>query len=186
MDFLSILVIALGLSADCFAVAISGGATQEKFSILKMCRLALIFGFFQGMMTIIGWFLGNTVVDFIASFDHWIAFVLLLVIGCRMIWESFSKDDDKKKVKDITWGLTVFTLAIATSIDALAVGLSLSFLKINILYPAVVIGIVAFILTSVGFWIGKKVSSLLGKRAQLAGGIILILIGIRILLEHLL
>ena len=186
MDFFSILIIALGLSADCFAVSISGGATQSKFSALKMCRLALIFGFFQFLMTVIGWFLGNTVVDFIASFDHWIAFTLLLIIGGRMIWESFSKDDEKKEATDITRGITVFTLAIATSIDALAVGLSLSFLKINILYPGVVIGVVAFILTSVGFWVGKRVSLLLGKRAQLAGGIILILIGVRILLEHLL
>jgi putative Mn2+ efflux pump MntP len=186
MDFLSVLIIALGLSADCFAVAISGGAAQSKFSILKMCRLALVFGFFQFIMTVIGWLLGNTVVDFIASFDHWIAFALLLIIGGKMIWESFEKNDEKKEAIDITRGITVITLAIATSIDALAVGLSISFLKINIIYPGSVIGITAFILTAAGFWMGKKVSVILGKRAQLAGGIILIAIGVRILLEHLL
>jgi putative Mn2+ efflux pump MntP len=186
MDFFSIIIIALGLSADCFAVAVSGGATQPKFSILKMCRLALVFGFFQFIMTVIGWFLGNTVVDLIASFDHWIAFALLLIIGGRMIWESFSKSDDQKEATDITRGITVVTLAIATSIDALAVGLSMSFLKINIIYPGSIIGITAFILTAIGFWLGKKISVILGKRAQLVGGIILIAIGVRILLEHLL
>jgi putative Mn2+ efflux pump MntP len=186
MGFFSILIIALGLSADCFAVSISGGATQAKFSILKMVRLALVFGFSQFIMPVIGWFLGNTVVDLIASYDHWIAFGLLLIIGGRMIWESVEKDNDKHKDTDITRGLPLIILALATSIDALAVGLSFSFLKINILYASSIIGVTAFIITSIGFWLGKRVSILLGKRAKLTGGIILIAIGIKILLEHLL
>jgi putative Mn2+ efflux pump MntP len=186
MDFLSVLVIALGLSADCFAVAIGGGAAQSTFSLVKMLRLALAFGFFQFLMTVIGWFLGNTVVGFISSFDHWIAFALLLIIGGRMIWESFEKKDENKKDTDITRGFTVFTLAIATSIDALAAGLSLSFLKTNIVYPGLIIGATTFILTCAGFWLGKKVSIVLGRWAQLIGGIILIAIGIRIVLDHML
>lgn len=186
MDFFSILVIALSLSADCFAVSLSGGATQPNYSPLKMVRLALVFGFAQFIMPVIGWLLGNTVVDLISSYDHWIAFALLLIIGGRMIWESFDKKSDVKEAADITRGFILVTLALATSIDALAVGLSFAFLKINILYASAIIGITAFLVTSVGFWLGKKVSFIFGKRAKLAGGIILIAIGVKILVEHLL
>jgi putative Mn2+ efflux pump MntP len=121
----------------------------------------------------------------IASYDHWIAFGLLLIIGGRMIWESFEKDN-KHKDTDITRGVLLITLALATSIDALAVGLSFSFLKINILYASSIIGITAFVMTAIGFWLGRRVSIMLGKRAKLAGGIVLIAIGTKILLEHLL
>lgn len=186
MDIISILVIALGLSADCFAVSISGGATQQTFSRVKMFRLAAVFGFFQFIMPVIGWLLGNTVVDLISSYDHWIAFALLLIVGGRMVWESFEKADSERKSTDITRGLILITLALATSIDALAVGLSFAFLNIDIVFSSLIIGIVSFFMTSLGYWIGKKAGGLLGKRAKLVGGIILIAIGIRILIEHLL
>ncbi len=185
MDIFSTILIALSLSADCFAVSLSGGATQIKLSKWGVLRVALAFGFFQFIMPIIGWLVGRSVVNFISGFDHWIAFGLLAIIGGRMIWESLRGEEEIKKEADITRGLLLITLALATSIDALAVGLSIAFLQINIIFSSALIGVVAFLVTSLGFWLGRRASTLLGKRAKLVGGIVLVLIGIRILVEHL-
>ncbi|MFC1897183.1 manganese efflux pump MntP family protein [Chloroflexota bacterium] len=181
----SILFIALGLSADCFAVALSGSISMRSVSFLQKLRTSLTFGFFQGLMPILGWLAGRTVVDLISGYDHWVAFILLVFIGIRMIWESRRKKEDHNKV-DITRGLMLLTLAIATSIDALAVGLTFAFLKVNIVLASSLIGIVAFMVTMLSFVIGKKAGEIIGKRAEAIGGVILIIIGLRILLTHIL
>jgi putative Mn2+ efflux pump MntP len=136
-------------------------------------------------MPVLGWLAGRTFVDFIGSFDHWLAFGLLGFVGGKMLWESFHPEKEQKPT-DVTKGLMLLTLSIATSIDALAVGLSFAFLKVNILTASLTIGITCFIITIIGFIAGKKAGEFIGKRAELIGGLILIGIGIRILLIHLL
>ena len=137
-------------------------------------------------MIVIGWLAGRTVIDFISTYDHWLAFGLLAIIGGRMVWESLHEKDEEKAKKNINSWLTLFALSIATSIDSLAVGLSFAFLKTDILIAGITVGITAFIFTVIAQLIGNKVGSLVGKRAEIVGGLILIGIGIKILLEHLL
>ena len=185
VDFLSLLLIAVGLSADCFAVALCGSCTIKTLSRFQMLRASLSFGLFQAIMPVLGWLAGRVFVNIIASFDHWLAFALLGFVGARMIWESFHPEHEEKRI-DITKGLVLLTLSIATSIDALAVGLSFAFLKVNILTASLTIGITCFLVTILGFLLGKKVGELVGERAELVGGLILIGIGLRILLTHLL
>jgi putative Mn2+ efflux pump MntP len=186
MDFPSLLVIAIGLSADCFAVALSSGISRRGFSFVQLLRLPLLFGVFQALMAVIGWLAGCSVVEYIEDYDHWVAFALLLVIGGRMIWDSFHKRDTAKTRRNLAGWFIPAMLAIATSIDALAVGLSLALLEVNITMASVMIGLTAFVVTLIGVLIGRRVGALVGKRAETVGGIILIIIGLRILLEHLL
>ena len=185
-DFLSILLIALGLSADCFAVALSASISQRTSSFWQVFRVALSFGIFQAMMPVLGWLAGRTVVDLIANYDHWLAFGLLAFVGGRMLWESLHDSDDKLRETDISKGLLLLTLSIATSIDALAVGLSFAFLETNIVLASSTIGITAFLVTAISFVLGRKVGGVIGKRAEIVGGVVLIGIGIKILLEHML
>lgn len=186
VEFLSILAIAIGLSADCFAVAVSSSISGKDHSSVDMLRVSSAFGLFQALMPVLGWLAGRTVVGFIGKYDHWAAFVLLAVVGGRMMWEAFHSESDRVKKTDITKGLPLVTLSIATSIDALAVGLSFAFLEVNMVMASLTIGIIAFVVTIIGFTVGKKASKLVGKRAEAVGGIILIAIGIRILLSHIL
>lgn len=183
-DLFSILLVALGLSADCFAVALSGSISIKNLRKVQVFRTALAFGIAQTLMPVIGWLVGRTVTDFIAVYDHWVAFGLLAVIGFRMIWEAFHEKDERKQDTDISRGWLLITLAVATSIDALAVGLSFAFLNTNIVYASSIIGIVAFLITTLGFYIGRKAGGLLGQRAKIAGGLILIGIGIKIIVTH--
>lgn len=185
-DFLSILLIAFGLSADCFAVALSGSISQKTWSFWQVFRVALSFGVFQALMPVLGWLAGRTVVDFIADYDHWLAFGLLAFVGGRMLWESFRDSDSRSRDTDISKGLLLLTLSIATSIDALAVGLSFAFLETNIVLASSTIGVTAFLVTVIAFMLGSKVGGVIGKRAEIVGGLILIGIGLRILLEHML
>jgi putative Mn2+ efflux pump MntP len=184
-SFSSILIIAIGLSADCFAVALSSSIAARQIILSRFIRLPLAFGVFQALTIIIGWLAGRTVINLISSYDHWVAFSLLVFIGGRMVWEAFHEKDAGKAVNVDRW-LTLLALSIATSIDSLAVGLSFAFLKTDILIAAVTVGVTAFVITGVAQLIGNKVGSLAGKRAELLGGLILIGIGIKILLEHLL
>ncbi|MFC1941545.1 manganese efflux pump MntP family protein [Chloroflexota bacterium] len=185
LDIPSILFIALGLSADCFAVALSGSVSMGSVSLVQKIRTSLTFGFFQALMPILGWLAGRAVINLIADYDHWVAFALLAFIGIRMIWESMRNKEDHNKV-DITRGLILLTLAVATSIDALAVGLTFAFLKVSIILASSLIGIVAFTATMLSFSIGRKAGELIGKRAETIGGVILIIIGLRVLLTHIL
>jgi manganese efflux pump family protein len=186
MNFLSILLIALGLGMDALSVAVATGVLLRKPSPAAFFRMSFSFGFFQFMMPLIGWTAGRTVSGFIESLDHWVAFGLLLFVGGKMIFEAFrEKEDGKASKADPTRGWTLLMLSIATSIDALAVGLSLAFLGESIFFPSVVIGIAAFAMTWVGMATGEKAGTCLGKKVEIAGGLILIGIGIKILVEHL-
>ena len=185
-EFFSIIVIALGLSADCFAVALSGGTLNRSYSWLQILRTSSLFGLFQALMPVIGWLAGRTVVELIADYDHWVAFALLVIVSGRMFWESFHTEHSQDRELDITKGLILITLSIATSIDALAVGLSFAFLKVNIIMSSITIGVVAFLATTIGFVAGKKTSNIIGKWAEVTGGIILLAIAFRILAGHIL
>ncbi len=158
------------------------GFTSKK-SWAPVLRLSCAFGLFQFLMPLIGWLAGSTVVDLIANFDHWIAFGLLVLIGVKMIREAFENEIDEERA-DQTRGWPLLMLSIATSIDALAVGFSFSLLKMPILYPAVMIGIVCFIMTAVGMVFGKALARIFGRKVEIVGGLVLIGIGIKILIEH--
>ena len=184
MNLVTIFLVAVGLGVDAFSVAIGIGATNDKKSWNPVLRLAVAFGLFQFIMPIIGWLAGLTVVEIIASFDHWIAFALLALIGGKMIWEGFEEESDEEKA-DQTRGWPLLMLSIATSIDALAVGFSFSILKNKILLPAVIIGIVCFLMTVMGMMFGKVLGKIFGKKVEIFGGIVLISIGIKIIFDHL-
>ena len=184
MEFITILLIAFGLSADCFAVAIGGGVSKKDLSLLQVSRVGLSFGTFQAVMPILGWAAGLAFVRIIENYDHWVALALLGFVGGKMIWESFHSEEGEEKNADITRGWMLFTLSLATSIDALAVGLTFAFVKVNILMASVTIGLTAFTITMIGFWLGRKAHHLIGKRAEMVGGLVLIGIGIKIVLEH--
>ncbi len=184
MPLFQVLFIAVGLAMDAFAVSLASGFSLRRSYVFWSAIIALFFGGFQALMTIIGWFGGNLFREYIEKFDHWIAFGLLLIIGCRMIYETFCSHPEKKLIRPTNL-LVLLGLAIATSIDALAVGLSFSLLDTQIFLPALLIGIVTFIISFCGVMLGKSLGEKWGERAHVFGGIVLILIGIKILLEHL-
>ncbi len=169
---------------DAFAVSAAIAASLPQVTGRHTFRLAFHFGLFQFLMPVIGWAGGAAVARRLAVVDHWIAFGLLLILGGRMIWGSFSHDDARPQ-RDPTRGLSLIGLAVATSIDALAVGLSLGLLDVAIWIPSAVIGVVALVLTAVGVVLGKRVGPRLGHWAERVGGLVLIGIGLRILLQHL-
>ncbi len=177
------LLIATALAMDSFSVAITNGLTTKKFRVSKAITIGVFFGFFQAIMPVIGWYAGEHVLDLISEIDHWIAFGLLAVIGSRMIYES-TKDESEKIISSLTVKVLLI-LSIATSIDALAVGLSIYVLEISIVTLAVSTGIITFILSFFGVYIGGKFGHILQNKVEPLGGIILIMIGLRILLEHL-
>ena len=152
----------------------------------QVLRVSSSFGLFQALMPVLGWLAGRTVVEFIADYDHWVAFTLLVVVSGRMLWESFRPEHSRDKEVDITKGFLLLTLSIATSIDALAVGLYFAFLRVNIALASPTIGVVAFLVTVIGFILGRRASKLVGKRAEALGGMILLAIALRILLSHIL
>ncbi|HIP38536.1 MAG TPA: manganese efflux pump [Desulfocapsa sulfexigens] len=184
MDIFFLLFIALALAMDAFAVALAAGAILHPVSKRQFFRLGFHFGLFQGFMPVLGWLAGRSIQSIISAYDHWIAFGLLAYVGGKMIHEAFADEEDTQKT-DPTRGMTMVMLSIATSIDALAVGLSLAVVGITIWTPAVVIGITASILTVTGMVLGGKVGQIWGKRVEIIGGMVLIGIGIKILVEHL-
>lgn len=170
---------------DAFAVAIAVGCRIPNLTFRHYFRLSFHFGLFQALMPLIGWYLGTKVEYLIVNIDHWIAFGLLLVIGVKMVQESFShKEELNVALKDPTRKWSLMLLSIATSIDAFAVGLSIAFLKVDIIAPIIVIGLVALAFTIVGMICGKRLGGYLGRKAELVGGVILIAIGIKILISH--
>ncbi len=186
MTLLNIIAIAVALAMDAFAVAIATGICLGTIHWRQNFRLAWHFGFFQAMMPVIGWGLGLTIRDLIASYDHWVAFGLLLFVAQGMFREAMKKDDTCETVKDPTKGWTMVMLSVATSLDALAVGLSLSVVNVTIWMPAVIIGIVACIFTTIGLHLGKHISKAASLRryADGLGATVLLLIGLNILREH--
>ena len=185
MEPLTLIGIAIGLAMDAFAVSIAVGLTLKQVSLRQTFRLAYHFGLFQALMPIIGWLAGRSIADWIGPVDHWVAFGLLTAIGGKMIYEAVKDEEREGEPKDPTKGASLVVLSVATSIDALAVGLSLALLGVEIWYPALVIGLVALAFTAVGLHLGKRFGALLGRRVEIVGGVILILIGVRILVEHL-
>jgi len=184
VQFLEVLAIAFALSLDAFAVSFAASAAGFTKDRRAVFRLSFHFGLFQFLMPIVGYALGVAVEPIIAAFDHWIAFFLLAVVGARMIRAALHPESETQQ-NDPSHGLTLVMLAIATSIDALAVGLSMAMLNMNVWYPAIVIGIVAGGMSILAIAGGNRVGSWMGQRAQLAGGIVLILIGVRIVITHL-
>ncbi len=185
MDFITLLGIALALAMDAFAVAIGVSLTVAPLTGRHFFRLGFHFGLFQALMPVIGWLAGITVQKQLAAFDHWLAFGLLAFVGSKMIHEAL-KDEEQRKTGDPTRGLSLVVLSVATSIDALAVGLSLGMLGVSIWRPAAVIGLVAGLLTLIGMLLGRRIGSLWGRKVEVLGGLILIGIGCKILFEHLL
>ena len=177
------LLIALGLAMDSFSVAIANGLATKKFTTPNALKISSFFGFFQGIMLVIGWYAGIYLIDLISEYDHWVAFFLLALIGSRMIYESIKKES-AKLVSSLSIKV-LLVLSVATSIDALAVGLSLSLLNVSATIPALATGVVTFFLSLLGVYIGGRFGSVLKHRVESLGGIILIIIGLKILLEHL-
>ena len=181
---IAILLIALGLAMDSFSVSIANGLATKTFKISKALTIALFFGLFQGLMPIFGWLAGEYIADYISAFDHWVAFALLTIIGVKMIYESI-RNKPAKFLRAYTLKV-ILVLSIATSIDALAVGLSFSFLDISIFFPAIIIGVITFLLSFFGVYVGGRFGKVLKNRIEILGGLILIVIGLKILLEHVL
>ena len=184
MDAITLTGLALALAMDAFAVALGTGAVLSRLTGRHLFRLGFHFGLFQALMPVIGWLAGLTIMQWVEAWDHWIAFSLLAIIGGRMIYEAFS-DEEKTDDRDPTKGLSLVLLSIATSIDALAVGFSLSVIGVSIWMPALVIGLVAGVLTIVGMLLGGRIGDRWGTRVEIFGGLVLIAIGIKILIEHL-
>ena len=182
MGIISILLIAVGLAMDSLAVSISGGIVMRPFCMRQSLRLALTMGIFQGGMTLLGWLMGVSFSSYITAFDHWIAFILLGFLGGKMIYESFGEEETTISSFSTK---TLLTLGVATSIDALAVGVSMAFLKTSIYFPAFIIGFVTFSLSLIGVISGYRFGKIKGVNVELLGGIILITIGVKILIEHL-
>ena len=183
MGIITILLIAVGLVMDAFAVSIAKGITITRQRRKTALLLAAFFGDFQMLMPTLGWLAGLTFKDVIMGIDHWIAFGLLTLIGAKMIYDS--RKSDKENGEETLKLHTLLVLAVATSIDALMVGLSFAFLQTLIIEPILLIGLITFTLSAVGFFFGCGLGKVFGSRIKIVGGLILIAIGIRILLEHL-
>lgn len=186
MSLLLVLGIALGLAMDAFAVSLGLGMSLKPATGGQTFRLASTFGVFQFVMAVLGWSAGETLIRYIEKYDHWVAFALLLGVGGKMIYESLEPEKDSATERsDPTRGGSLLVLSVATSIDSLAVGLSLAALQVAIIFPAVIIGIVAFTMTVIGMKIGPALGKVIGRRAELLGGAILLVIGAKILYDHL-
>ena len=187
MDVISIVLVAVSLSMDAFAVALSTGMCMKKAHLRDGVLIGLYFGGFQFLMPVIGWLLGRTVASAVQQVDHWIAFGLLVLIGGKMLYEAIkAKVNDEECAVDPTAHRRLLILAIATSIDALAVGVGFAFIEVRILPVALAIGIITFTLSAMGCMLGKRLGGVFRKYAEIAGGVVLIGIGVRILAEHLL
>lgn len=188
MSIVTIILVGLALSMDACAVSLATGVAMCKIRIRPALRMAFSFGFFQAIMPILGWSVGQKAVKLIEKYDHWVAFSLLFIVGIKMIYEALKKNEGEEKILRKTYKpLTIpllLTLSLATSIDAAAVGLSLSFLNVNIIEPAIIIGIITFCVSLSGIFLGCKIGDFFGSKIEIVGGIILVGIGIKILIEH--
>jgi putative Mn2+ efflux pump MntP len=185
MDLITVALIAVGLAMDCFAVSIGVGATPYSNPRRSKLRLAFHFGIFQGLMTVLGWLAGSTIAQYIAQIDHWIALALLGYVGINMIRSGLGSGSDVYS-RDPSRGRTMVMLSVATSIDAMAIGLSVAMLKVQVIYPSILIGLITFALSILGLFIGNRLGDRFGKRMEIVGGVILIGIGLRVVMSHLL
>jgi len=185
VEFLAVLALAIGLAMDSFAVSLGVGAAGRANDLRSRVRLAFHLAFFQGLFTVLGWLAGHTLARYISDFDHWIAFALLAYVGGKMIWSGLHPSKGQYDQIDPSRGRMMVVLSIATSIDAMAVGLSMALIHEPVWLPAVVIGLVTFFLSGLGVVIGNRLEEAFGKKMEILGGIILIGIGLRILITHL-
>jgi len=183
MSFVTIVFIAIGLAMDAFAVSITSGAAYKQLHLRHTLRMALFFGGFQAFMPLIGALAGLSFREYIADYDHWIAFIILAAVGGKMIYESFKITETEKNFSP-TNILVLLVLSVATSIDALAIGITLSLVAASIVTAVTVIGLVTFVLSYLGVMIGKRFGHIFENKIEAFGGIILIILGVKILLEH--
>lgn len=183
MEISEIIIIGIGLAMDAFAVSICKGLSIQKLNFKKIFIIGLYFGLFQMIMPILGYGLGNSFQSLVSNIDHWVVFVLLLIIGINMIKEAFDDEDEKKnEALDIK---TMLLLAIATSIDAFAVGITFALFEVNVIISVIIIGVITFCISMLGVMIGNKFGDRFQNKSEFIGGVILIIIGVKILLEHL-
>lgn len=185
MNPISLIFLALAMSTDAFAAAIGKGASLHKPRFIEALRTGLIFGVIEAITPIIGWGIGQVATQFVESWDHWIAFTLLLVLGLHMIYNGLKHEDEAEDKPDQHSFLILAVTAFATSIDALAVGVGLAFVNVNILVAASAIGLATTVMVTVGVMLGRVLGAVVGKRAEIVGGVVLILVGATILYEHL-
>lgn len=184
MELITVVLISIGLAMDALAVSLCIGTTGQIASLRGKLRLAAHFGIFQAGMTALGWLLGETIVHYVEGFDHWIAFILLGYVGFNLIRSGFNQDGQAFD-QDPSTGKVLVILSFATSIDAFAVGLSIAFLKVPVLFSVAMIGLVALLLSTVGLFAGVRLGEKFGKRMEIVGGVILLWIGVRVVLAHL-
>jgi putative Mn2+ efflux pump MntP len=184
MDLFTIILIAIGLSFDTFAVSISSGLILKKIDFLNATKIAVTLAVFQAAMPVIGWLAGSGIKNYAENFDHWIAFGILALLGAKMIYESFKTDPEDRSFNPLDIKVMI-GMAIATSIDALIVGFSFALLNYKILISVGIIGFVTYVVAMLGMLFGKKIGARMGRRMEVLGGIMLILIGLKILIEHL-
>lgn len=184
MDLITIILLAIGLSMDAFAVSVTNGIIIKKVTLTHSLKIALCFGFFQALMPLLGWYFASYFSAYIIGFDHWIAFILLTLIGGKMVHEAFEEEDIDKKTDPTQIG-KLLLLGIATSIDALAVGVNFAFIQTDLFLTIAIIGLTTFSISFVGVYFGKTFGAFFKKEAEIFGGVVLFLIGLRILIEHL-
>lgn len=182
MDHFNILILALGLSVDTSIASLAQGSFIRQKHILESLKISISFALFQGIMPIVGWIMGQHFYDFFKNIDHWLAFTLFLYLGVKLIYDSFYNVIQKKVLSFYK----ILVLSIATSVDSMVAGLTLSFINTSVLGPSVIIGVVTFFSSMIGFWIGMKFNQLHTKYVEIIGGCLLIFLGFKILIEHLL
>jgi len=183
MEIITILAIALGLSLDSFAVSLTCGAVQSRIQFKQALKVAFILALFQGAFPLAGYYLGVSFSELVEPVDHWVALILLSMLGIRMIYGGISREEEEER-KDITRPLILVIMGISTSIDAFVVGISLGFLDANIFLSAVLIGTITFLASMLAILLGKNFGERLGQGVEIAGGLILVLIGLKIVIEH--
>ena len=184
MDFLTLLLIAVGLNFDSFAVSITTGLVASHIRFWQATRIALILAVFQALMPVAGWFIGSRIRDYVEAYDHWLAFGLLAFIGIKMIAEALKSEEDRRDTDPFKTSV-VIGMAVATSIDALIVGVTFAFINVNIVFASGLIGFLTYLVAMLGMLFGKNAGKWFGRKMEVIGGIILIGIGLKILLEHL-
>ncbi len=182
---ISLVFLALAMSTDAFAAALGKGAALHKPRLVEALRTGLIFGVIEAITPVIGWSIGQVATRFVESWDHWIAFVLLLVLGLHMIYNGLKQDDEEQEKPGQHSFLILAVTAFATSIDALAVGVGLAFVDVNILVAAAAIGLATTVMVTIGVMLGRALGTVVGKRAEIVGGLVLMVVGATILYEHL-
>lgn len=183
MSLFTVSLIAIGLAMDCLAVAITSGLAIKKLHMHHALRIAFFFGFFQALMPIVGWFAGRGLKGFVSTWDHWIAFILLGGIGVKMIYEAQKLPDEKKDFNPLNF-FVLLLLSLATSIDALAIGVSFAFLQVRLFISVILIGVITFLVSFSGVFLGHHTGHFFENKMELAGGVILIIMAFKVLLEH--